>query len=53
MLELKQKAYPTKAQKEWRDAMNERGYCALITRGLDETLSVIDEYLSKERTRAV
>ena len=28
MLELKEKAYPTKAQKEWIDAMNERGYCA-------------------------
>ena len=53
MLELKEKAYPTKAQKEWIDAMNERGYCALITRGLDETLSVINEYLSKEKTRAV
>ena len=53
MLELKLKAYPTKAQKEWIDAMNERGYCALITRGIDETIKVIDEYLSKERTRTI
>ena len=53
MLELKEKAYPTKAQKEWINAMNERGYCALITRGIDETIEVIDEYLSKERTRVV
>ena len=52
-LELKEKAYPTQAQNEWIDAMNERGYCALITRGLDETLSVIDEYLSKDKTRVV
>jgi len=53
MLELKEKAYPTKAQKEWIDAMNQRGYCALITRGFDETIEVIDEYLIKERTRVV
>lgn len=52
-LELKEKAYPTKEQKEWIDAMNERGYCARITRGLDETISVIDEYLSKDKTRAI
>ena len=53
MLELKEKAYPTKAQKDWIAAMNERGYCALVTTGLDETLEVIDEYLSKERTRVI
>ena len=50
MLELKEKAYPTKEQKEWINAMNERGYYAIITRGLDETIDVIDEYLNKERT---
>jgi hypothetical protein len=50
MLELKEKAYPTKAQKDWIESMNTRGYCAFITRGLDETLSVIDEYLSKNKT---
>ena len=50
MLELKEKAYPTKEQKEWIDAMNERGYCARITRGIDETINVIDEYLIKDRT---
>jgi len=33
--------------------MNERGYCAIITRGIDETIDVIDEYLSKESTRVV
>ena len=53
MLELKEKAYPTKEQKEWIEAMNQRGYCALVTRGLDETIDVIDEYLSKERTRTI
>lgn len=53
MLELKEKAYPTKAQKEWIEAMNERGYCAMVTRGYKETISVIDEYLSKERTRII
>ena len=52
-LELKEKAYPTQAQKDWIEAMNQRGYCAFITRGLDETLEVIDEYLSKDRTRVV
>jgi hypothetical protein len=53
MLELKEKASPTKEQKEWIEAMNERGYAAFITRGLDETIDVINEYLSKERTRTI
>ena len=52
-LELKDKAYPTEAQKEWIAAMNERGYCALITRGFTETITAIDEYLSKDKTRAI
>lgn len=52
-LELKEKAYPTQAQKEWIAAMNERGYLAVITRGFTETISVIDEYLSKDKTRAI
>jgi len=33
--------------------MNERGYLAVITRGFTETISVIDEYLSKDKTRAI
>tara|TARA_Y100001973_G_scaffold49432_1_gene73531 strand:+ start:3013 stop:3369 length:357 start_codon:yes stop_codon:yes gene_type:complete len=52
-IELKEKAYPTQAQKDWINAMNERGYFAVITRGFTETISVIDEYLSKDKTRSI
>ncbi len=36
---------PTKEQKEWNVALNKRGYKAVITYGLQETLNEIDKYL--------
>ena len=49
-LELKENAYPTSAQKEWIEAMRDRGYKAEITRGFDATKKVIDEYLIESKT---
>ena len=51
MIELKEKAYPTKEQKEWIEAMNERGYYGVITRGLDNTIREIDKYLMMPYTK--
>jgi|TARA_R110000803_G_scaffold6374_8_gene20731 hypothetical protein len=51
-LELKKdkKAYPTKEQKEWIQALNERGYKAQCTKGIDATIKALDDYLSAENT---
>ena len=48
-LEIKKdkKSYPTKEQKEWIAYLNEQGYCARVTKGLDESLQVIDDYFNK------
>ena len=48
-LEIKKdkKSYPTKEQKEWVAYLNEQGYCARVTKGLDESLAVIDAYFNK------
>ena len=48
-LEIKKdkKSYPTKEQKEWIAHLNEQGYCARVTKGLDESLAVIDAYFNK------
>ena len=48
-LEIKKdkKAYPTKEQKEWIAYLNDQGYCARVTKGLDESLQVIDDYFNK------
>ncbi len=49
-LEIKKdkKSYPTKEQKEWIEYLNEQGYCARVTKGLDETIQVIDDYFNKK-----
>ena len=39
------KGRPTKEQKEWNVRLNSRGYKAVITYGLDETLNEINKYL--------
>jgi len=45
-LEIKTiKGRATKEQKEWIEALNERGYKAHICTGIDEALEVIDSYL--------
>ena len=48
-LEIKKdkKSYPTKEQKEWIAYLNEQGYCARVTKGLDECIEVIDGYFNK------
>ena len=49
-LELKTiKGIATKEQKEWIEALNERGYKALICKGLPEVLQAIDDYLKRSR----
>ena len=49
-LEIKKdkKSYPTKEQKEWIAYLNEQGYCARVTKGLDESIEVIDNYFNKK-----
>ena len=45
-LEIKtNKGYATIYQKNWIEALNERGYKAVITKGFDEAKKVIDDYL--------
>ena len=48
-LEIKKdkKSYPTKEQKEWIAYLNEQGYCARVTKGLDESIELIDNYFNK------
>ena len=49
-LEIKKdkKSYPTKEQKEWIAYLNEQGYCARVTKGLDESMQTIDDYFNKK-----
>ena len=49
-LEIKTiKGRATKEQKEWIEALNERGYKAAVVKGLPEILDCIDSYLKKSR----
>jgi hypothetical protein len=43
------KGRATKEQKEWIEALNERGYKAEIAKGLPAILQVIDDYLKRSR----
>jgi len=49
-LEIKKdkKSYPTKEQKEWIAYLNEVGYCARVTKGIDESMQTIDDYFNKK-----
>jgi len=49
-LEIKKdkKSYPTKEQKEWIAYLNDQGYCARVTKGIDESIQVIDDYFNKQ-----
>ena len=50
-LELKtEKGRPTKEQKEWIEDLHDRGYEAIICKGIDETIKAIDDYLSMKKT---
>ena len=49
-LEIKKdkKSYATKEQKEWIEYLNEAGYCARVSKGLDESIQIIDDYFNKK-----
>ena len=48
-LEIKTiKGRATKEQKEWIEALNERGYKAEIVKGLPDILNCIDSYLNEK-----
>ena len=49
-LEIKKdkKSYPTKEQKEWIAYLNDQGYCARVTKGIDESMQTIDDYFNKK-----
>ena len=48
-LEIKTiKGRATKEQKEWIEALNERGYKAEVVKGLPDILNLIDSYLNEK-----
>jgi len=49
-LEIKKdkKSYATKEQKEWIEYLNEVGYCARVSKGLDESMQIIDDYFNQK-----
>jgi hypothetical protein len=48
-LEIKTlKGRATKEQKEWIEALNERGYKAEVVKGLPDILKLIDSYLNEK-----
>jgi hypothetical protein len=49
-LEIKKdkKSYATKEQKEWIEYLNEAGYCARVTKGIDESIQTIDDYFNQK-----
>ena len=50
-IEIKQeKRYATKEQKEWITDLTARGYKALITKGLENCVTAIDDYLKQKKT---
>ena len=50
-LELKtNKGRATKDQKEWIEDLTNRGYKALIVKGIDESINAIDNYMKQSNT---
>jgi hypothetical protein len=50
-IEIKQlKRYATKEQKQWILDLTDRGYKALVTKGLEQTINEIDKYLKLKPT---
>tara|TARA_R110000823_G_scaffold314633_1_gene444205 strand:- start:635 stop:976 length:342 start_codon:yes stop_codon:yes gene_type:complete len=45
-IEIKEKGYPTKEQKEWIIDLSNRGYKAIVSKGFDSIIKEIDEYLN-------
>tara|TARA_R110000765_G_scaffold377898_1_gene468840 strand:+ start:495 stop:857 length:363 start_codon:yes stop_codon:yes gene_type:complete len=50
-IEIKmEKRYATKEQKEWIKDLTDRGYKAVIAKGLTDTITVVDDYLKLKKT---
>lgn len=52
-IEIKEKGYPTKEQKQWIKDLNERGYLACCLKGFDSIVETIDIYLKHEDTKTL
>ena len=52
-LKLNKTRYPTPAQIGWLMDLNTRGYYAVCSKGFDETIKAIDDYLSEQATRTL
>ena len=52
-IELKKdkKAYASKSQIDWILDLRERGYYAEVTKGLKQTIKLLDDYLNKPLTK--
>jgi hypothetical protein len=49
-LKANSKAYASPVQKQWVEDLNKRGYLAVVTKGLPETLNILTNYLQKNET---
>jgi len=49
-LKLNKQCYPSQNQVKWINDLNDRGYKAVICKGLDDTLTEIDNYLKQKKT---
>lgn len=49
-IEIKEKGYPTKEQKQWIETLNKNGYLACIGKGLDSCIKILDSYLNNKQT---
>lgn len=51
-LEIKKdkKSYPTPEQKRWLQDMEQRGYHAIVVKGVDEAVEAIEKYLAMQTT---
>tara|TARA_R100001377_G_scaffold80161_1_gene58824 strand:- start:1772 stop:2164 length:393 start_codon:yes stop_codon:yes gene_type:complete len=52
-IKLDKRCYPSQVQKDWSNDLNERGYKSVITKGFDDTIQEIDNYLSEQATRTL
>tara|TARA_R100000963_G_C4644763_1_gene108705 strand:- start:3300 stop:3659 length:360 start_codon:yes stop_codon:yes gene_type:complete len=46
-LKANKKCYPSKEQKQWVSDLNDRGYYAIVSKGFDETIQQITDYLNE------
>jgi len=52
-IKFNKKCYPSLPQRNWIKDLNVRGYKAVVTKGFDETIEAIDDYLSEKATRTL